>query len=69
VTEGDKGIFYLNGSKKLGGLIADDFEAQAGPIAGVHVGDYAFRHFAESVAASRPRHACLRMLLLVFPLR
>ena len=31
IADGDKGVFYLNGSLKLGGLIATDFEAQAGP--------------------------------------
>lgn len=47
VAEGDAGVYYLNGSLKLGGPIATDFEAQAGPIAGVHVSNFAFRHFAE----------------------
>jgi len=37
---GDTGVFYLNGSGKLGGPIASDFEAQAGPIGGCHVGDF-----------------------------
>lgn len=30
-------------------LIATDFEAQAGPIAGVHVGNYAFTRFAKYI--------------------
>jgi hypothetical protein len=42
-------VFYLNGSGKLGGPIATDFEAQVGAIAGTHVSNFAFRHFAEYV--------------------
>ena len=46
VAEGEKGVYYLDGSGKLGGSIATDFEAQAGPIAGCHVSNFAFKHFA-----------------------
>ena len=34
LAEGDDAVYYLNGSGKLGGPVATDFQAQAGPIAG-----------------------------------
>lgn len=46
LAEGDTGVYYLNGSGKLGGPLATDFEAQVGAVGGVHVSNYAFHHFA-----------------------
>ena len=52
LLEGDTSIYYLNGSGKLGGPIATDFQAQAGPIAGTHVSNYAFSAFAHYIGVS-----------------
>jgi hypothetical protein len=46
ISEGVTGVYYLNGSGKLGGPIDSDFQAQSGPIAGCHVSNYAFSAFA-----------------------
>ncbi len=54
-SEGDTGVYYLNGSGKMGGPIATDIEAQAGPVAGVHVTDFAFWHFARYVGGALDR--------------
>ena len=47
----DPHLFYLNGSLKLGGPIATDFEARSGAIGGTHVSNYAFTHFATYIGA------------------
>jgi hypothetical protein len=52
LAEGDTAVYYLNGSGKLGGPIATDFQAQAGPIAGCHVSNYAFAAFAHYIGVS-----------------
>ena len=52
LAEGDTGVYYLNGSGKLCGPIATDFQAQAGPIAGCHVSNYAFAAFAHYIGVS-----------------
>ena len=49
LAEGDTGVYYLNGSGKLGGPISSDFQAQAGPIAGCHVSNLAFTAFAHYI--------------------
>eukprot|EP00041_Stephanoeca_diplocostata_P023196 m.565100 g.565100 ORF g.565100 m.565100 type:complete len:818 (+) comp22240_c0_seq1:34-2487(+) len=57
VAEHVDGVYFLNGSGKLGGPLATDFEAQTSAVGGVHVTDYAFTHFAEWI--QRPVAAIL----------
>ena len=49
LADGVKVVWYLDGSGKLGGPTATDFEAQVGAVAGVHVSDFAFAHFAQYI--------------------